>query len=160
MIWFCLLMSFITKGSSDIAMRYHCENYNTYTPNSTYKAKLHSLISILSSHNTRANNGFYQTTVAPSAAAVPTTPCTARSCAEATSPRTTGRICVGGAGKTILELCTNGTTAMICSYSASNWSIPREPAFYRGGSEKISRKIDLDQSMTANELSISELCPR
>ncbi|XP_031130584.1 cysteine-rich receptor-like protein kinase 10 [Ipomoea triloba] len=105
-------------------MRYHCENYNTYTPNSTYKANLDSLLSTLSSHTARANNGFYQITVG------------SRGSDEAVYgsflcrgdvSKDGCRNCVGRAGKTILELCNNGTTAMIWKNSMlgivdqSNW---------------------------------------
>ncbi|XP_019174551.1 PREDICTED: putative receptor-like protein kinase At4g00960 isoform X2 [Ipomoea nil] len=50
--------------------------------------------------------------------------------------------------------------SMLISYSGNNWSVPREPAFYRGGSKNMSKEIELQQSVTVNEMSISELCPR
>nr|GMD92999.1 cysteine-rich receptor-like protein kinase 10 [Ipomoea batatas] len=49
---------------------------------------------------------------------------------------------------------------MLTSYSAYNWAAPREPAFYRNGSEKALREKELQQSVTVNEMSISEPCPR
>ncbi|XP_019170689.1 PREDICTED: putative receptor-like protein kinase At4g00960 [Ipomoea nil] len=49
---------------------------------------------------------------------------------------------------------------MLNSYSTSNWLAPHQPAFYRSGNEKMVREIKLDQSMSVNEVSISELYPR
>ncbi|XP_019170534.1 PREDICTED: putative receptor-like protein kinase At4g00960 [Ipomoea nil] len=49
---------------------------------------------------------------------------------------------------------------MLSSYSSNSWPPPREPAFYHGGREGIPREPELEQPMTVNEVSISELCPR
>nr|GMD83082.1 putative receptor-like protein kinase At4g00960 [Ipomoea batatas] len=50
---------------------------------------------------------------------------------------------------------------MLNSYSTNNWLTPHQPAFYRSsGNEKMLREIKLDQSMSVNEVSISELYPR
>ncbi|XP_031130881.1 cysteine-rich receptor-like protein kinase 10 [Ipomoea triloba] len=47
------------------------------------------------------------------------------------------------------------------SNSTNNWLTPHQPAFYRSsGNEKMLRQIKLDQSMSVNEVSISELYPR
>nr|GMD83087.1 cysteine-rich receptor-like protein kinase 25 [Ipomoea batatas] len=107
-IWFCLLMSLITGGSSETA-QYWCPNTTSYSPNSTYKANLDSLLSNLYSNATR-DNGFYHTTVGRSGSNdtvhglflcrgdVSTDVC---------------RNCVGDISKRVLEDCTNGTTAVI-----------------------------------------------
>ncbi|XP_019174807.1 PREDICTED: cysteine-rich receptor-like protein kinase 10 [Ipomoea nil] len=113
MIWFCLLMRLIdiTKARSDIFfLRYYCPNTTSYyTPNSTYKANLHSLLSNLYSNATRAdNNGFHHTT----AAAGNDTVHGLFLCRGDVSTHDCGR-CVADAGKTILELCANGKTAMV-----------------------------------------------
>nr|GMD93006.1 cysteine-rich receptor-like protein kinase 25 [Ipomoea batatas] len=110
MILFCLLMNLVAKGRSDnFGMRYHCVNTTTYTPKSTYKANLHSLLSNLYSNATR-NNGFYHTTVTGGASNdtvhglflcrgdVSTDDC---------------RSCIGEARTKILELCTNETTGIV-----------------------------------------------
>ncbi|XP_019174849.1 PREDICTED: cysteine-rich receptor-like protein kinase 25 [Ipomoea nil] len=66
MIWFCLFMSFIAKArSSDLVWHFYCKNTTSYTPNSTYKANLDSLLSNLYSNATQ-DNGFYHATVAGS----------------------------------------------------------------------------------------------
>nr|GMD83080.1 putative receptor-like protein kinase At4g00960 [Ipomoea batatas] len=49
---------------------------------------------------------------------------------------------------------------MLNNYSANNWATPHEPAFYGNGSKRMPREIELEQSMTVNEVSISELYPR
>ncbi|XP_019176013.1 PREDICTED: putative receptor-like protein kinase At4g00960 [Ipomoea nil] len=50
---------------------------------------------------------------------------------------------------------------MLNNYSANNWAIPHEPAFYGNGRRRMPREImELEQSMTVNEVSISELYPR
>nr|GMD83070.1 putative receptor-like protein kinase At4g00960 [Ipomoea batatas] len=49
---------------------------------------------------------------------------------------------------------------MLSSYSSNNWPSPREPAFYHGGSEGMPREPELEQPMTVNVVSISELYPR
>ncbi|XP_031129482.1 cysteine-rich receptor-like protein kinase 25 isoform X2 [Ipomoea triloba] len=109
MIWFCLLMSFITKGSSLKALSWDCQNTTSYTPKSTYKANLNSLLSNLYSNATR-DNGFYHATVAGSRSNdtvhglflcrgdVSTDDC---------------RSCIGEARTKILELCTNETTGIV-----------------------------------------------
>ncbi|XP_057463249.1 cysteine-rich receptor-like protein kinase 25 [Actinidia eriantha] len=50
-----------TKISSSEQLSYYCPNTSTYTPNSTYKANLNILLSVLSS-NATAINGFYNFT--------------------------------------------------------------------------------------------------
>nr|GMD83083.1 cysteine-rich receptor-like protein kinase 25 [Ipomoea batatas] len=65
MIWFCLLMSFFINNarSSDLIVHFYCRNTTSYSPNSTYKANLDSLLSNLSSNAAPDNNGFYDATV-------------------------------------------------------------------------------------------------
>nr|GMD91808.1 cysteine-rich receptor-like protein kinase 25 [Ipomoea batatas] len=109
-IWFCLIMSFITKGDSASALRYYCNNSTSYTPNSTYKANLDTLLSNLFSNGTRNNNGFYQTTVGGGASN--DTVYGLFLCRGDASPEVCGG-CVGDARERILELCSDGKTAMI-----------------------------------------------
>nr|GMD93009.1 cysteine-rich receptor-like protein kinase 25 [Ipomoea batatas] len=101
-IWFCLLMTLITKGTSDL-LQYNCVNKTSYTPNSTYKTNLHSLLSNLYS-NATIDNGFYHTTV--------DTVHGMFLCRGDVSTDVCGD-CVGYAGKRILDLCPNETTAII-----------------------------------------------
>nr|GMD93008.1 cysteine-rich receptor-like protein kinase 25 [Ipomoea batatas] len=106
MVWFWLLMSLITKANSENNFQqYRCLNTTTtsYTPNSTYKANLDSLLSILSSNTTRAN-GFYHTTVGAVHGLF--------LCRGDISTDVCGD-CFGEARGRILELCSNGETAMI-----------------------------------------------
>ncbi|XP_019174839.1 PREDICTED: cysteine-rich receptor-like protein kinase 25 isoform X2 [Ipomoea nil] len=112
MILFWLLMNLVTKGRSDnFGMRYHCVNTTTYTPNSTYRANLDSLLSNLYSNATRDdNNGFYHTTVA--AGASNATVHGLFLCRGDVSKEDCGR-CVGDARKTILENCSDAKTAII-----------------------------------------------
>nr|GLL45711.1 putative receptor-like protein kinase At4g00960 [Ipomoea trifida] len=49
---------------------------------------------------------------------------------------------------------------MLNSYFANSWPAPREPAFYRSISKRIPKEVELALSITVNEVSISELCPR
>nr|GMD91794.1 putative receptor-like protein kinase At4g00960 [Ipomoea batatas] len=49
---------------------------------------------------------------------------------------------------------------MLNSYFANSWPTPREPAFYRSISKRIPKEVELALSITVNEVSISELCPR
>nr|GLL45720.1 cysteine-rich receptor-like protein kinase 25 isoform X2 [Ipomoea trifida] len=109
-IWFCLIMSFITKGDSASALRYYCNNSTSYTPNSTYKANLDTLLSNLFSNGTRNSNGFYQTTAGGSASN--DTVYGLFLCRGDASPEVCGG-CVGDARERILELCSDGKTAMI-----------------------------------------------
>nr|GMD86340.1 cysteine-rich receptor-like protein kinase 25 [Ipomoea batatas]GMD86344.1 cysteine-rich receptor-like protein kinase 25 [Ipomoea batatas] len=107
MIWFWLLISLagITKGSSFLSLRYNCQNETSYyTPNSTYKANLDSLLSNLYSNATR-DNGFYHTTVGDTVHGL-------FLCRGDLSPYVC-RNCIGDARDEILELCTNGKTALI-----------------------------------------------
>ncbi|XP_019174775.1 PREDICTED: putative receptor-like protein kinase At4g00960 [Ipomoea nil] len=113
-IWFFLLMSFITititKGSSSLDLRHRCPDRLYYTPNSPYKANLDLLLSNLYSNATR-DNGFYYTTVGPGGASNDTV-YGSFLCRGDVSPDVC-RNCIGDARKEILEICTNGTTAMI-----------------------------------------------
>ncbi|XP_031095399.1 cysteine-rich receptor-like protein kinase 25 [Ipomoea triloba] len=109
-IWFCLFMSLITKGDSASALRYYCQNSTSYTPNSTYKANLDTLLSNLFSNGTRNNNGYYQTTVGGGASN--DTVYGLFLCRGDASPEVCGG-CVGDARERILELCSDGKTAMI-----------------------------------------------
>nr|GMD93010.1 cysteine-rich receptor-like protein kinase 25 [Ipomoea batatas] len=110
LIWFCLFMSLITKGDSASALRYYCNNSTSYTPNSPYKANLDVLLSNLFSNGTRNNNGFYQTTVGGGASN--DTVYGLFLCRGDASPEVCGG-CVGDARERILELCSDGKTAMI-----------------------------------------------
>ncbi|XP_019174882.1 PREDICTED: cysteine-rich receptor-like protein kinase 25 [Ipomoea nil] len=102
-IWFCLLITLIiTKGSSDL-LQYNCVNKTSYTPNSTYKTNLHSLLSNLHSNATR-DTGFYHTTV--------DTVHGMFLCRGDVSTDVCGG-CVGDARNRILDLCTNEKTAII-----------------------------------------------
>nr|GMD91805.1 cysteine-rich receptor-like protein kinase 25 [Ipomoea batatas] len=104
----------ITKGRSDIfPIRYLCLNTtSSYTPNSTYKANLDSLLSNLYSNATRDdNNGFYHTTVASGSPSNDTVHGLFL-CRGDVSTHDCGR-CVADARKTILEFCANGKTAMV-----------------------------------------------
>nr|GLL45719.1 putative receptor-like protein kinase At4g00960 isoform X1 [Ipomoea trifida] len=106
LIWFCLFMSLITKGDSDPT--YYCPNTTSYTPNSTYKANLDSLLSNLYSNATRHNtNGFYSTTVGSN-----DTVYGLFLCRGDVAPDVCGG-CIGVAREKILELCSYGKTAMI-----------------------------------------------
>nr|GMD83075.1 cysteine-rich receptor-like protein kinase 25 [Ipomoea batatas] len=49
---------------------------------------------------------------------------------------------------------------MLNSYFANSWPTPHEPAFYRSISKRIPKEVELALSITVNEVSISELCPR
>nr|GMD93001.1 cysteine-rich receptor-like protein kinase 25 [Ipomoea batatas] len=49
---------------------------------------------------------------------------------------------------------------MLSSYSSNSWPSPCEPAFYHGGSEGMPKEPELEQPMTINVVSISELYPR
>ncbi|XP_019174645.1 PREDICTED: cysteine-rich receptor-like protein kinase 25 [Ipomoea nil] len=115
LIWFCLFMSFkfITKADSASALRYYCPNTTSYyTPNSPYKANLDVLLSNLYSNATRADNinGFYHTTVGGGASN--DTVHGLFLCRGDVSPDVCGG-CAGDARKRILELCSDGKTAMI-----------------------------------------------
>nr|GLL45721.1 cysteine-rich receptor-like protein kinase 25 [Ipomoea trifida] len=108
-IWFCLLISLIiTKASSDL-LQYKCVNKTSYTPNSTYNANLHFLLSILSS-DTTPDNGFSHTTVG--AAASNDTVHGLFMCRGDVSAHVCGD-CVGDASKRILDLCTNEKTGIV-----------------------------------------------
>nr|GMD91807.1 cysteine-rich receptor-like protein kinase 25 [Ipomoea batatas] len=99
-------MSLITKGDSDPT--YYCPNTTSYTPNSTYKANLDSLLSNLYSNATRHNtNGFYSTTVGSN-----DTVYGLFLCRGDVAPDVCGG-CIGVAREKILELCSYGKTAMI-----------------------------------------------
>ncbi|XP_019170713.1 PREDICTED: cysteine-rich receptor-like protein kinase 25 [Ipomoea nil] len=50
---------------------------------------------------------------------------------------------------------------MLSSYSSNRWSAPREPAFYHGGREEIPKEqSESEQSVSINEVTISQLHPR
>lgn len=49
---------------------------------------------------------------------------------------------------------------MFSSYSSNSWPPPHEPAFYHSRSVGMLKEKVLEQSITVNEPSISELCPR
>nr|GMD83089.1 cysteine-rich receptor-like protein kinase 25 [Ipomoea batatas] len=101
----------ITKGRSDIfPVQYLCLTTNSYSPNSTYKANLDSLLSNLYSNATR-ENGFYHTTVAGGSASNDTVHGLFL-CRGDVSTHDCGR-CVADARIKILEFCANGKTAMV-----------------------------------------------
>ncbi|XP_031126914.1 cysteine-rich receptor-like protein kinase 25 isoform X2 [Ipomoea triloba] len=109
MIWFCLLMRLITKTSSDLALLLHCRNTTTYTPNSTYKANLDSLLSILSSNDTR-ENGFYHARVGGEGS---NDTVYGLFLCRGDVPPEVCKSCVVEAGVTLPDLCNNGKTAII-----------------------------------------------
>nr|GLL45717.1 cysteine-rich receptor-like protein kinase 25 isoform X2 [Ipomoea trifida] len=102
----------ITNGRSDIfPVQYLCLTTNSYSPNSTYKANLDSLLSNLYSNSTRDdNNGFYHTTVAGGASN--DTVHGLFLCRGDVSTHDCGR-CVADARIKILEFCASGKTAMV-----------------------------------------------
>ncbi|XP_019174716.1 PREDICTED: cysteine-rich receptor-like protein kinase 10 isoform X2 [Ipomoea nil] len=110
MIWFCLLMCIIAKGSSLKVMNYDCRNTTSYTPNSTYKANLDSLLSNLHSNATR-DNGFYHATVGGSRRSNDTVHGLFLCRGDVSTDDC--RSCIGEARIKILELCTNETTAIV-----------------------------------------------
>nr|GMD91804.1 cysteine-rich receptor-like protein kinase 25 [Ipomoea batatas] len=111
-IWFCFLMRLIDiiNGRSDIfPVQYLCLTTTSYSPNSTYKANLDSLLSNLYSNATR-ENGFYHTTVTGGASN--DTVHGLFLCRGDVSTHDCGR-CVADARIKILEFCANGKTAMV-----------------------------------------------
>ncbi|XP_019174678.1 PREDICTED: cysteine-rich receptor-like protein kinase 25 [Ipomoea nil] len=112
MIWFCLLMSvFINKAhSSDVIVHFYCRNTTSYSPNSTYKANLDSLLSNLSSSATTPDNGFYHATVGGGRS---NDTVHGLFLCRGDVSKDDCRKCVGEAREMVLEFCDYEKTAMI-----------------------------------------------
>ncbi|KAL4367245.1 hypothetical protein GQ457_05G030210 [Hibiscus cannabinus] len=65
-IVFVLLFIFLSFSSHGEAaptyISHYCDNFTSFTPNSTYQANIRTLLSSLSSHSNSSTNGFYNTT--------------------------------------------------------------------------------------------------
>lgn len=106
---FCLLIS-QSAGITFRQLGYYCWNTSTYTPNSTYRSNLNTLLSTLSSNGNR-ENGFYNSTVGgddgSDAAVYGLFMCRGDVSTDDC------RSCVSNASTTILRLCPKEKTAIV-----------------------------------------------
>ncbi|XP_019174738.1 PREDICTED: cysteine-rich receptor-like protein kinase 10 [Ipomoea nil] len=123
MLCLCLLISLFTGATSQLAL-YCPKSAATYTPNSTYRSNLNSLLSALSSNATR-ENGFYHSAAVGSGN---NTVYGMFMCRGDVSTADCGG-CVRNSTTDILQLCPNGKTAFVwydfCMLRYSNEPISR-----------------------------------
>nr|GMD86353.1 cysteine-rich receptor-like protein kinase 25 [Ipomoea batatas] len=131
MLCLCLLISLFTGATSQLAI--YCPNTTaTYTPNSTYRSNLNSLLSALSSNGTR-ENGFYSAAVG---SGVDNTVYGLFMCrGDVSTADCSG--CVRNATTDILQQCPNKKTAF-------SWY---DFCMLRYSNEPISRRVDQSSLM-------------